>query len=147
MFGEARGRSNGVFLSRCGWLHRGPDTPLRVSSSSRARAGWGALGKSILVISQGGGKSGDFFQLQLTYNITETRGIFHGAFGGLICFWPCFELTLNHCGQDALSWMPAGIPTSDPLVCSEGEQPKCRLDLANEASAAWPRIHPQAPWE
>lgn len=26
--------------------------------------------------------------------------------GGLICFWPCFELTLNH-GQDTLPWMPA----------------------------------------
>lgn len=80
---------------KCGWFHRGPDIPklsLRVSGSSHVRARWGALGKSILVTSQGGGESGDFlkfcffFQLQFTYNITETCGIFHGALGGLICF-------------------------------------------------------------
>lgn len=42
---------------------QGPDIPkgtLRVGSSSHARARWGALGKSILVTSQGGGESGGF---------------------------------------------------------------------------------------
>lgn len=47
-------------------------------------------------------------------------------------FRPYFELTLNHYGQDALQL----ILTSDLLICSKEEQPKCRLDLANTASAA-----------